>query len=66
MGKRSPGNKTWNIKANKGVNNYYRLGALCPIWCFNGGAFARRQFPLKKLVCLQKTRASPDGKDVEE
>ena len=66
MGKRSPGNKTWTIKANKRVNYYQRLGALYSIWYFDREALACRQILLKKLVYLQKTRADPDGEDVEE
>ena len=51
-------------KTDKGRKYYHHLGTLYPIWGFNGGAFARRQFPLEKLVYLQKARAGPDGKDV--
>jgi len=42
------------------------LGALYSIWYFDREALAFRQIPLKKLVYLQKTRADPDGEDVEE
>jgi len=66
MGKRIPGNNTWNVNSEQTVNNYHSLGALCSIWCFNGGAFTRRQFPLEKLVYLQKARANPDGEDVQQ
>jgi len=66
MGKCSPGNKTRNVKTDKGRNDYHCLGALFSIWCVNGRAFARRQFPLEKLVYLQKARANPDSEDVQE
>jgi len=66
MGKCSPGNKARNIKANKGVNNYHRLGALYSIWGFHGGAFSRRQFPLEKLAYLSNACNNPDGDDVKK
>jgi len=66
MGERSPGNQTRDIKTDKCRKDYHRLGALYPIWCFNGRAFARRQFPLEKLVYLQKARGNPDGEDVQQ
>jgi len=66
MGKRGPSNHTWNIKHNQTVDNYHSLGSLFSKRRFNIATFTSRQFPLKKLVYLQKTSGNPNSQDVKK
>ena len=65
MAKRSPGNQTRNIKPHQTVKNYHGSTSLFSIRCFDFGTFTSRQFPLEKLVYLQKTGTNPNNQNVQ-
>ena len=66
MAKRNPSYHTWNVEPDQAVDDYHSLSSLFSVRCFCFRAFTPRQFPLKKLVYLQKTSANPNSQDVEQ